>query len=333
MFNGIHFAGLTHSAQGLFLILLVAVCLAVKLYKSVYALKALSSVRLRSIVVHNGAWWRRILKYSLFFVGFIFLIIALFQPCWDMKESDVQQHGRDLLIAVDISRSMSCSDEKPNRLEFAKQKIKKILLNLKCERVGLILFSGEAVVQCPLTVDYGAFFMFLDNLDVETLSSGTTHITAAIRAALDIFKSVPLKKTKLLCIFTDGEDFSSDLSSIKQQAIEQKLSICTFGIGSSRGAPIPILDLNGKNRGFEKDDKGNIIMSKFNEGILKNVSQQTGGMYIHGAADHSDVKEFIAYVNTFEKESLGSVKYNKYQEQYPYFVAVSFLCFGLEWLL
>lgn len=329
----VHFAGMDNLIKVVLLFVLVFCCVAVRWYKSKKAIRILSSSRLQLVVLRNASLFRRAIKYSLSLMGFVALFLALLQPQWNKKEEQVQQQGRDLLIAVDISRSMLCTDEKPTRLEFAKEKIKKILYNLKCERVGLIVFAGEAVVQCPLTIDYGAFFMFLDNLDVATISSGTTTIDGAIHTALGIFEAMPEKKTKLLCLFTDGEDFSTNLAGVKDKAVSQNLSIFTFGIGSGNGAPVPIYNNQGKHIGFEKDDKGTVVMSRLNEGILKNLSEQTGGKYIRVTRDERDVQRFIKLVELFEKDKMGNHSFERYQQQYPYFIAVSFLCFGLEWLL
>lgn len=329
----IHFAGMYSLFKVLIVCALVIWWIIVRYIKSEKAIAQLSSPRLRSVVLIHASQFRCISKAVLRFLGFAGLLIALLQPQWDKKQQEVAQEGRDILIAVDISRSMLCADEKPNRLEFAKQKIKKILYNLKCQRVGLIVFAGDAVVQCPLTVDYGAFFMFLDSLDVSTISSGTTSLDGALKTAIDIFEKMPEKKTKIVCLFTDGEDFSTNLSTIKEQASKIGMAIFTFGIGSKQGAPIPILDATGKNIGFEKDSKGNVIMSKFNEGILKNLSEKTGGRYIKTTSSDTDVKKFIVDVEKFEKESLGSASFERYQEQYSYFIMLSFICFGLEWLL
>lgn len=329
----IHFAGLHNLLLVLVTVGLVSWLIILRYFKAEKAIKKLSSSHLRSIVFLHASKYRFIFKAVLRFLGFLGLAIALLQPQWDKKQEEVLQEGRDILIAVDISRSMLCTDEKPNRLEFAKEKIKKILYNLKCQRVGLIVFAGDAVVQCPLTVDYAAFFMFLDNLDVTTVSSGTTNLDAALKVALGVFKDMPEKKTKIVCLFTDGEDFSTNLSDVKKQAEKIGMSIFTFGIGSKQGAPIPILDTSGKNIGFEKDSKGNIIMSKFNEGILKNLSEKTGGEYIKTTTSDDDIKKFISYVEKFEKESLATKSFERYQERYNYFIMLSFLCLGLEWVL
>lgn len=331
--KAIHFAGMHNLFKVVIILAVVFWWVIVRYYKAEKLVTQLSSAQLRSIMVLHGSKIRFIAKAVLRLFGFIGILIALLQPQWNKKHEEVAQEGRDILIAVDISRSMLCTDEKPNRLEFAKQKIKKILYNLKCQRVGLIVFAGDAVVQCPLTVDYATFFMFLDSLDVSTISSGTTSLDGALKVAIDIFKEMPEKKTKIVCLFTDGEDFSTNLSTVKEEASKINMSIFTFGVGSKQGAPIPILDTNGKNIGFEKDSKGNVIMSKFNEGILKNLSQKTGGRYIKTTSNDSDIKKFITDVEKFEKESFSSASFESYQEQYSYFIIFSFISFGLEWLL
>lgn len=329
----IHWAGLAILPQAFIILAVVVACLVIKTIKFCRVLRLLAPAQLRSVVLKRGAYIRYSIKTILFLIGIIFLVLALLRPQWDKKEEVVEQEGRDLLIALDISRSMLAQDEKPNRLEFAKHKIKKLLYNLKCERVGLILFSGTTVFQCPLTTDYAAFFMFLDQIDAETISSGTTALDQAIRQAISVYDAMSDKKTKLLCLFTDGEDFSTDLSGIKDKAAQQGLSIFTIGIGSEHGAPVPIIDQKGKQIGFEKNSDGSVVMSKLNEGILKNLSQQTGGQYFHATKSDQDIQELISLVESFEKDKLEDKTVGRLQEKYYYFVAVSFVCFALEWLL
>lgn len=333
-FQTVHFAGLYNLSKVFIFLTIVVVCLIVRWYKSIKAWKKLAAPKWRYKLVLHGSLMRKAIKTALFFIGCLFLTIAILRPQWDKKEEKVEQESRDLFIAVDISRSMLGQDAKPNRLEFAKKKIKKLLANLSCERVGLLLFSGETVVQCPLTKDYAAFFMFLDQLDVETISSGTTTLDGAIAQALAVFENMPIKRSKLLCLFTDGEDFSTNLAGVKDQAVKAGLSIFTFGVGTKHGAPIPIFDYQGKQTGFEKDSAGKIIMSKLNEGILKNLSEQTGGKYIHALpeSDH-DLKEFVTLVQKFEKDALDDANVQRFQEQYPYAIVVSLGCFLMEWLL
>lgn len=276
---------------------------------------------------------KMIIKTMLLIISLICLFIAFLRPMWNKKEEIIEQEGRDLFIALDISRSMLAADCQPSRLACAKEKIKQLLQMLSCERVGLILFSGSSIVQCPLTTDYGAFLMFLDQIDAETVSSGTTALDQAITKAMESFGAMPDKKNKLLVIFTDGEDFSSNLSSIKSKAIAAGMHIFTIGVGTTQGAPIPLFDAYGKQTGHQKDSKGNVVISRLNEGILKGVAHDSGSVYVRMSSDASDLKELVKAITGFEKEKLEDKKLAILEEQYHYFLLVSFVCLLLEWML
>lgn len=294
---------------------------------------ALSAPSMRSRVLHNYSGSRQWLKFFIFTCGFTFLLLALLRPQWDKKDQQIAQEGRDLFIALDISRSMLAADCKPNRLACAKAKIKALVQKLACERVGLILFSGSTFVQCPLTTDYATFYTFLEHVDVETISSGTTALDQAIKRSLTAFKALPDRKNKLLVVVTDGEDFSSNLAGVKQEAQEANLHIFTLGIGTPEGAPIPLFNDKGKPAGHQLDKKGTVVISRLNEGILSTLAHDSGGTYIRMSKDDQDVTSVIKSVTAFDKEKLEDKKISAYQEQYPYFLAVSFICFALEWLL
>jgi Ca-activated chloride channel homolog len=276
---------------------------------------------------------KQFLKCFLMMFGTVFLCLALLRPQWNTSEETIMQEGRDLYIALDISRSMLATDCTPDRLTFAKEKIKRLVKKLSCERVGLILFSGSAFVQCPLTSDYSAFFLYLDAVDAELISSGTTALDQAIQQALTSFSSTPDRKSKLLVLFTDGEDFSHNLHDIKEQAIEAQLSIFTIGVGTPEGAPVPLFDPHGKLIGHQKDKQGGVVISRLNEGILHTLSQDAGGSYNRATESDDDIAAFIRAVHAFDKEQLAERKHSRYEDQYHYFLLVSFICFILEWLL
>lgn len=287
----------------------------------------------QSKLLLNFSYAKQVVKLVLYCLSFFFLFLALMRPAWGKKEELVQQEGRELFIALDVSRSMLAQDRAPNRLAFAKAKIKTLVKKLGCERVGLILFSGSTVVQCPLTNDYSAFFMFLDQLDAETISSGTTALDAAIKKALTIFSKMPDKKSKLLVLFTDGEDFSSNLAQVKQDAIQAGMNIFTIGVGTPEGAPIPVVDHNGTQLGHQKDENGTVVISRLNEGILHSLAQESGGIYLRARDDNDDVRTLIARVERFEKEKFEDKSLSSVQERYAYCVVVAFICLLLEWLL
>lgn len=263
----------------------------------------------------------------------LIIFIALLRPAWGSNDEVVHQEGRDILIALDVSRSMLAQDEKPNRLAFAKEKIKQLLQKLGAERVGLMLFSSSTILQCPLTTDYKTFFMFLNQVDAETISSGSTALDQAIKKALAVFGRIPDKKHKLLLVLTDGEDFSSNLAGVKQQAIQEQLTIFTLGIGSPEGAPIPVVDQDGNKVDYQKDEQGAVVMSRLNEGILRTLAEQSGGFYVRAQASSDDVKTILQRVQQFEKERFEDKQVPQVQERYNIFAAVAFVLLLIAWLL
>jgi len=301
--------------------------------------RLLQSVRLlvapqwQSALLTGFSSKKALIKAGLLTVGLLGLFCALLQPQWGKKEHKVEQEGRELLVALDISRSMLAADVKPSRLEFAKAKIKKLVKLLGAERVGLLVFSGDAFIQCPLTRDTAAFNLFLDAVDAETISSGTTSIAQAISKALNTFASLPTRKNKILVIFTDGEDFSAGLSSIKEDAKKAGLHIFTYGVGTEEGAPVPLLDEQGVSAGYQKDEAGKVVFSRLNRGILQVLSRESGGKYIDATQGSEDIQSLVGQVEAYEKEKFEDKDIELEEERYPYFLAVSFVCLLIEWVL
>lgn len=331
-FFGIHWANYNNFSYFYFFTPLLFM-LIFRMIKNNLKRESLVADRHVQFMIHNYYHVKNIIKMFLMLIGIVFLLGAFLRPQWGKKEHMVAQEGRDLIIAVDISRSMLAQDVSSNRLNFAKDKIKKLLYNLSCERVGLVVFSGSTIIQCPLTTDYAAFFLFLDQLDVDTISKGTTAIDEAIKTSLKVFDSIPTRKTKLLIAFTDGEDFSADLKGVKNKVLDEGLSVFTVGIGTTYGAPIPILNEKNEQVGWEKDDQGGVIMSRLNEKLLLDIALQSGGKYVHAVESDDDINLLINSINKFEKDKMEDKSFEALQEQYPYFIAISFICFALEWIL
>jgi Ca-activated chloride channel family protein len=315
------------------LLIVVLVITAWSYFQVTRRVALLASGRQRAVLITGYRQWRLLLKKILWLTAFLLLGITLLRPQWGVVEQTIAQEGRDLFIALDVSRSMLAADKEPNRLAFAKRKIKELVQSLKSERVGLLLFSGSAVVQCPLTVDHGAFYLFLDQIDAETISSGTTALDAAIKKVIDMFARAPSRKEKLLAIFTDGEDFSSNLSQVRKEAADVGLHIFTIGVGSSQGAPVPIVDEQGRQRGHQKDASGNVVISRLNEGILAALAEQSGGIYVRAADDSTDTQELVKAVEQFEREKFEDTRVDSLQDRYPLTAAAAFICLVVEWLL
>ena len=202
----------------LLVVLIVAFCGALLLLRRYLWQKRISKQLGGISMLKNFSQFRKFFKMILVSMSLLLLAIALARPQWGEVSQTVSQEGRDVLIALDISRSMLAQDILPSRIEAAKKKIKELLSRLTAERVSLIVFSGIALVQCPFTSDTHAFLNFLDLADVEAVSTGTTAIDAALSTAIKTFEDVPGRASRLLILLTDGEDFSTDLLGVEAQA-------------------------------------------------------------------------------------------------------------------
>lgn len=331
-FLGIFWAG----SNRLFLLPFVAVAIffLIKNYKKTKSAIAflVHEAHTKNILLHFSPI-KQILKLLANIAAISFLFLAMLQPQWHKKEQVIEQEGRDLLILLDISRSMLAQDLKPNRLDFIKLKLKAFLQKLEFERVGLILFSGSAFVQCPLTTDYATFLMFLDQVDVENIASGTTSIDLALKKAIETYQQYPAHKNKLALLVTDGEDFSLNLHHVQQLAKQENVKIFALGAATEQGAPIPKIDFYGKQSGHETDEKGNIVLSKLNENLLQKICSELDGRYVRATYDDSDLDYIVTLIKKFEKEKFGDKRLSLYEDQYPWFLGISWVMLALEWVL
>lgn len=276
---------------------------------------------------------RKRIKIMLLVSGLIFLSIALARPQWSEVKQTISQEGRDVLIALDISRSMLAQDLEPSRIQVAKSKIRDLLSKLTAERVSLLVFSGMAYVPCPFTSDMHAFLSFLDLADVEIESTGTTALDKALNVAIKTFDAVPSRKSRILILFTDGEDFSTDLIDVESKARDQGIHIFTVGVGTSEGAPIPLLDEHGNLQGHQKDAQGNVVITRLNDQLLQQLAQKTGGQYLRITKTDEDVAALIKAVQRFEKEKFDDKTFATKEERYVPFAFLSALLLLVEWMI
>lgn len=283
-------------------------------------------------LLKNYSPLRQLIKVILIIISFIFIFIALMQPRWGVKEEVVKQEGRDILFLLDVSRSMCAKDLKPSRLDLVKLKIKTLLKKIKSDRIGLILFADHAFVYCPLTVDYSAFLTLLSNVETESLFSGGTSIESALKKTIEHFDSAK-SKNKLVILFTDGEDFSTNLQGIKEFARDQKIVLFAIGVGTTEGAPVPKFDHYGEQVGYETDENGKFILSKLNEELLRKLTKELNGKYLHISNDDSDIDKIVKFINKFDKEKFEDIKTSNLIERYPIFLTLSLIILGMEWIL
>jgi Ca-activated chloride channel family protein len=258
------------------------------------------------------------------------LILALARPQWGFVVEKVKQEGLDIVIAVDVSKSMMTQDVKPSRLERSKLAIKDLLKKINGDRIGLMAFAGEAFLTCPLTVDYAGFSLSLDDLSINSIPVGGTNIEKVIREAFKTFGSEQLKY-KALVIITDGEEEQGHALTAAKEAKEKGIRIFTIGIGTKEGDLIQVPQSDG-SMGFLKDDQGNFIKSHLNEDLLQQIAYETGGAYVRSSGAEFGLDYLYTHeLSKWAKRSFEEKEQKKYYEQFqwPLLLALIFLFLSL----
>lgn len=273
---------------------------------------------------------RQYFKAGLLCVAVLFIILSLIEPKWGYKWQEVKRKGIDIIIALDVSRSMLAQDIKPSRLERAKIEIGDFLNHLKGDRIGLLVFAGTSFMQCPLTLDYGAFKLFLDQVDTTVISRGGTDIGKAILCAKDSFLEGE-NKYKIIIFITDGEDLQGKAVEIAKDAKKQGIKIFTVGLGSNEGAPIPVFDENG-NKSYVRDKDGNMVLSKLDETTLQKIALYTGGAYIKGntAQGLGLEKIYNEKIATLDKRELKSTMQKRYENRFQIPLSIAIILIIVE---
>jgi Ca-activated chloride channel family protein len=241
----------------------------------------------------------------------------------------VERKGVDIIVALDVSRSMLAQDITPNRLDRAKHEIGKFIDLLRGDRVGIVIFAGESYVQCPLTLDYGAARMFLDAVTTDWVQLQGTAIAQVIEQSTAAFRSEG-QKHKVLVILSDGEDLEGGATEAAAKAAQRGVRIYTIGIGSESGVPIPVAQGAGSVV-YKKDRSGNLVMTRLNPEVLDRVAHETGGSYLHAGLD-LDLTRVYAEIAQMEKKDFGMNRMTVYEERYQMFLAVAIALLVLEFL-
>lgn len=264
------------------------------------------------------------LQNILFILAFFFTVIAAARPQWDKEVQIVKKEGIDIVVCIDVSKSMDAVDIQPSRIERAKDQISLFIEQLQGDRIAIIAFAGESFVQCPLTDDYGAAKLFLSLLDTETVPSYGTNIGAALEMAISLFAED--NKHKVIVVASDGEDLEEMSLETAEEIGKQGAIIYTLGIGSPEGSTIPITDASG-NIEYAKDDAGNIIFSKLDVSILTQIAKTGNGRFFPITPHQSEIFEIMQNINSIEKKKFDSKEFIRYKEQYRFFLIPALLFF------
>lgn len=267
-------------------------------------------------------------KFYLQIVALILLIVALARPQFGVKEQTVKRQGMEVMIALDVSNSMLAQDVAPSRLERSKQLLSKIIDGMAEDKVGLVVFAGDAYTQLPITCDYVSAKMFLSSISPSLVARQGTAIGSAIDLSI---KSFGLESTasRAIILITDGENHEDDAIGAAKLAKEKGIQVFVLGVGKPEGSPIP---LEG-SMSFRKDKDGNVVVSKLNEEMCRQIAQAGGGMYLRVDNTNAAQRTLQQELDKLAKSELETRVYSEYNEQYQSFVIVALILLVIEFFI
>lgn len=288
--------------------------------------------------LRNGFWpLGNRLKTIFTFSGLLFLILALAGPKVGTEVREIKRQGIDMLVALDLSASMKAEDVRPSRLDKAKFEIDRLIERLQGDRVGLIVFTGEAYLQSPMTMDYSALRLFLDIADTDQMPSSATDFNAAMTTAMEAFEALgesESEASKVLLIISDGEDHGQSYNEALQDLVSNDIRVFTIGIGTSEGTTIPLYE-EGSNQliGYKRDNQGRVVTTKLQNGMLRDIANTGNGEFYSIRRGNEGIDAFLARMDELEKGEFASQEYADYKNQYQWMAALAFLCLLVAMLI
>lgn len=320
-----------HLAQAQYLILLLIVPLLFVFYAVYLAVrrKRISKIgdpalvqRLMPTASTAKGW----LKVSLMAVAWLFFTLGLTRPQLGARLKEHQTQGAEIMIALDVSNSMLAEDYSPNRLERSKLAISRIVDKLAGDRVGLVVFAGQAFVQLPITADYVSAKIFLSSINTESVPIQGTALAEALTSSAKSF-STQSSRSRAIILITDGEDHEGDVQAAAQAIADEGIRIYCIGVGSPQGKPIP------KNGELMKDANGEIVVSRLDEAVLQEIAGIGGGKYVRAGNSEFGLNPIIDDIREMDKEQFQSLVFEDFNEQYMYLFAIALFFLILEMLV
>ena len=294
-------------------------------------LKRMGEAKLIKELIPYSSSRKRIIKAILFLTGFSSLILALCNLQTGSKLTEVKREGADIMVCIDVSNSMLAQDLLPNRLTRAKYALEKMIDLLEGDRLGLVIFAGEAYVQLPITTDYSAAKLFLDAIGPGMVPVQGTNMADAINKASESF-STDEGKNKAIILITDGENHEPEAIEAADEAAKKGIMINTIGIGSLNGVPIPMIE-NGVVKGYRKDKDGQTVVTKINAELLKTIAAKGNGVYVQASQADVGLSAVQDKINELDKTQLESKMYTDYEDQFQWFLALALVLFFIEFLI
>lgn len=273
---------------------------------------------------------RPVFKFIVLMLALAFIIAGIARPQFGSKLKTIKREGVELIIALDVSNSMKAEDIQPNRLERAKRAIARLVDRLKDDKIGLIVFAGDAYTQLPITSDYNSAKLFLTSVNTQIVPKQGTAIGASINLAMRSFTPGE-EANKAIIVITDGENHEDDAVSAAQSAVDEGIIVHTIGMGLPSGSPIPVLR-NGQTD-YLKDREGNVVVTKLNEQMLEQIAVAGEGIYVRANNAQIGLNALFDEINKMEKEEMESRTYSEYDDQFQYFFAIGLFLLLLDFVI
>lgn len=274
---------------------------------------------------------RLIFRFIIFIFALTFLIIGLANPQIGSKLVEGERKGIDLMVCLDVSNSMLAQDIKPNRLERAKQAISKMIDKLGNDRIGMIVFAGNAYVQLPITTDHSAAKLFLSTVNTKIVPTQGTAIGEALELAAKSFDDET--HSRAIIVITDGENHEDDAVKMAKTIADQGINIYTIGMGLPEGTPIPEYNQYGKQVGYKKDRQGTTVVTRLNESTLQQIAAEGEGIYVRANNTKAGLSKVFEEINALEKTEFESKMFSDYESRFQYFIAAALLLLIIELLI
>ena len=292
-------------------------------------LKSFGDTELLEQLMPSISTGRPVIKFGIWLLAIICLITALAQPQFGSKLTLTKRKGVELIIALDVSNSMKAQDIKPNRLERAKRAIAKLTDRLKNDKIGLIVFAGQAYVQLPITADYSSAKLFLETITTDVVPVQGTAIGAAIEMGIKSF-SPSFQGSKAIIVITDGENHEDDAVGAAKKAQEKGIVVHTIGMGLPQGAPIPLTE-GGSD--FLKDKSGSIVVTKLDEPMLTQIAEAGAGSYIRANNAEVGLNNLFNEIEKMQKTEMESREYSEYNDQFAVFLSLAFILILIDFMI
>lgn len=292
------------------------------------AIKKLGNPLLMSQLMPDESFKRQHLKFWLLFAAITVVIFIVAGPQFGSKLESVKRNGVEIMVCLDVSNSMLAEDVSPNRLEKAKQILAKLTDGFKNDKVGLIVFAGDAYTQLPITSDYISARMFLSSINPSMVSTQGTSIGAAINLAMRSFTPNETSD-KAIILITDGENHEDDAIGAAKQAAEKGVHVNIVGMGLPKGAPIP---LDGANN-YMKDKEGNVVITQLNETMCQEIAAAGKGLYVRADNTNTALRALEKEIDKLNKSELDSKVYSEYDEQFQMLTWMALLILVVEFFV